>query len=151
MKDQVRMQEEERKQQETHQLPFSPTNHSVSAASQVLEDGRYCPFSPTDSYLQATAAPSQAPRPGSKRLEQEEEADGGGGHFITGGLQRSRLHICILGSLSAGEGFKPLTRQGICRRFNRYIATDTHPQSHQPKAYLAPFILQIGASQMAQW
>ena len=42
-------------------------------------------------------------------LEHEEEADGGGGHFITGGLQRSRLHICILGSMSAGEGFKPLT------------------------------------------
>ena len=104
-----------RKQQETHQLPFSPTNHSVSAASQVLEDGRYCPFSPTDSYLQATAAPSQAPRPGSKRLEQEEEADGGGGHFITGGLQRSRLHICILGSLSAGEGFTKSPGLGSAR------------------------------------
>lgn len=31
------MKEEERKQQETYQLPFSPTNRSVSAASQALE------------------------------------------------------------------------------------------------------------------
>ena len=51
------MQEGGRKQQETHQLPFSPTNHSVSAASQALEGGKVCPFSPTDSYLQATAGP----------------------------------------------------------------------------------------------
>lgn len=97
-------------------------------------------LSPTESYLRVAAGPSQAWSPGDKGLEQEEEADGGGGRFITGSLQRSRRHICILGSMTAREGCKshlPTHLRAHVYHIHTHTAIHKHLPSHQPSAYLA--------------
>lgn len=61
MRDQVRIQEDLKKQQLSRQLLFSPRNQMLaSAARQALESLSFCLFLPTDSYWQLAAGPSQA-------------------------------------------------------------------------------------------
>ena len=119
-------------------------------AEQAQEGWQFCLFLPTDSCLQVAGGPSQGWGPGGKWLRQEEEADGGGGHFVTKGLQRSRLRIFLLGSMIAKKGWRSVTCQCTCAHAHAHTCTCTHinthiavhnppHQMHQPSAYLPPF------------
>lgn len=82
--------------------PIITYKSNVSATRQALGGLRFCLFSPTDSYLQVATSSSQAwaqVATGWSPIE----ADGRGRHNITRGLQRSKLYICPLGSMTVGR------------------------------------------------
>lgn len=79
--------------------PIITYKSNVSGTRQALRGLRFCPFSPTDSYLQVVAGSSQAWAQVATGWSPT-EADGKGRHYITGGLQRSKLYICLLGSMT---------------------------------------------------
>lgn len=79
--------------------PIITYKSNESGTRQALRGLRFCPFSPTDSYLQVVAGSSQAWAQVATGWSPT-EADGKRRHYITGGLQRSKLYICLLGSMT---------------------------------------------------